>query len=138
MLNDAFRTQNRERQTQIFAIIESDKSFILNEKEWLSPFLSFNCVPLNNQNGMTLDQICEVLNLPTNLHRFTSIFFPSLKELLSFDNKFNFVGRANSHEILIEKIPKFVENLDLHSSLRMLSEAISCNSFHSFDISRIL
>lgn len=45
LLNQSYQSNDRERQQQIFEIIESDKRFILRETEWISPFLTFNCVP---------------------------------------------------------------------------------------------
>lgn len=45
ILNDSYRVKNRELTQHIFEILESDKRFILNEHKWLSPFLTFNCVP---------------------------------------------------------------------------------------------
>jgi hypothetical protein len=45
LLNQSYRDRDRDRQQQIFEIIESDKRFILREQTWISPFLTFNCVP---------------------------------------------------------------------------------------------
>lgn len=44
-LDAAYKTGDKERQTLIFEILETDKRFILNERQWISAFLSFNCVP---------------------------------------------------------------------------------------------
>lgn len=45
LLDKSYHEKDNEKRQLIFEIIESDKRFILNEQEWLSPFLTFNCVP---------------------------------------------------------------------------------------------
>lgn len=45
LLNNTFQEKDLNTRTRIYEILDADKSFILNEKKWISPFLTFNCVP---------------------------------------------------------------------------------------------
>lgn len=45
LLDESYNTKNVAARTQILEILERDKRFILGEEEWISPFLTFNCVP---------------------------------------------------------------------------------------------
>lgn len=45
LLNSSYREKAHDRITMIMGLLETDKGFILEEKEMLTPFLTFNCVP---------------------------------------------------------------------------------------------
>lgn len=45
IMDEAYRTKNRTLQNDLNATLESDKSYVLDEKEWHHAFLSFNLSP---------------------------------------------------------------------------------------------
>ena len=59
LLNEAYKTGNRDLVSRIFNILDQDKRFILEEREWLSPFLTFNCVPFGDPMPDTLDHLLK-------------------------------------------------------------------------------
>jgi hypothetical protein len=52
ILDQSYRDKDTVKRQQIFEILESDKRYILNEKAWMSPFLTFNCVPWRHLKPM--------------------------------------------------------------------------------------
>lgn len=45
ILNRTYADKQEALRTLIFEILDADKRFILQEQSWISPFLTFNCVP---------------------------------------------------------------------------------------------
>lgn len=66
ILNQSIREKNNTLTSEILEIIEKDKQFILNEPQWISPFLTFNCVPWKSTplpvSKATLDNLINYKN----------------------------------------------------------------------------
>jgi hypothetical protein len=45
ILDLSYKTGDHELTTKIFELLDQDKRFILCESAWISPFLTFNCIP---------------------------------------------------------------------------------------------
>lgn len=60
MLNAAYQQKDQQRVRTIFNLIEQDKSFILDEQDWLSPFLTFNLKPNDTKDPVSMEKLKTV------------------------------------------------------------------------------
>lgn len=61
ILDHAYHNRDTVLQKTISDTIELDKSFVLEEREWVNPFLSFNLVPVGTQ-CTSIAQVCEMIS----------------------------------------------------------------------------